>query len=207
VIQPNTFSGGGIEKTLNIIGLIKPTHISAYSLILEENTPLFENKSSYVFPDENEEEAEYYNICSTLSKSCYKHYEVSSFALPGFESRHNLGYWKRDSYIGIGPAAHSFYQNRRFYTPSDISLFIQNAEKPFTGDTNFASVTEISNEEAEEERIMLGLRTSDGVSLNGDSLQKAKRFADAGFGKIEGDIFSLNDKGFRVSNSIICELL
>ncbi|MDD4125789.1 MAG: radical SAM family heme chaperone HemW [Eubacteriales bacterium] len=197
----------GLHKTLEILKSIQVPHISAYSLILEENTPLSDYRNQYAFPDENGEEAEYNYICSFLSDSGYGHYEISSFALPGYESRHNIGYWKRESYIGVGPAAHSFYRNRRFSAPPDIGLFIRSADKPFMSDTDFAAAAEITADEAEEERIMLGLRTSDGVKLLGEKLKYAEKLADAGYGTIRDGIFSLNDKGFRVSNFIISGLI
>lgn len=182
-------------------------HISAYSLTLEEGTALYKNKQSYSFPDENQEEGEYNMICQTLSEKGYRHYEVSSFAKPGYEAVHNTAYWKRESYIGIGPAAHSFYLNRRFSTLPDVRLFIENSSKPFLADTDFALSYEITPQEAEEEKIMLCLRTSDGVYLEGEKLEKAKQLSSMGYGTVSNGVFSLNDRGFRVSNYIISMLI
>lgn len=194
-------------ETLEALTAMKVPHISAYSLILEEGTPLYRNKSSYAFPDENREEDEYTFICSYLSDEGYQHYEISSFSLPGFESRHNPIYWKRGSYIGIGPAAHSYYNNRRFSAPPDIDYFIKNADRPFLADTDYDFAKEITPDEAEKERIMLGLRTSDGVLLEREKLIIAEKLSKAGFGSLKDNVFSLNDKGFRVSNSVITLLI
>lgn len=198
--------GGGLGRTLDAVKRLGPAHVSAYSLTLEPGTPLYGNQKNVVFPDEDEEEAEYARICETLSGLGYGHYEISSFAKSGFESRHNLGYWLREDYIGIGPSAHSFYKNRRFAEPCDTDLFIKNAKTPLIGGAAFENAMEITEAEGETERIMLGLRTAYGARLSADKLKIAEKFAASGFGQITGDVFALTSKGFRVSNRIIREL-
>ncbi|MFA6730212.1 MAG: radical SAM family heme chaperone HemW [Eubacteriales bacterium] len=199
--------GGGVEKTVETVLSLGFDHISAYSLILEEGTPMFKNRCRYPLPDEEKEESEYFYICQKLKQAGFYHYEVSAFAKPGHESRHNLGYWRRLPYIGIGPSAHSFYRGVRFSTPPDTGLFIKNSSLPFLADTDFYEKSPLTPEEEDEERIMLGLRTSRGVSLSGEKLKKAEKFIKLGYGGLDGDRFYLNDKGYRVSNAIISELI
>ena len=199
--------GSGFEKTLEQIFACAPEHVSAYSLILEEGTPLFDRRFSLRFPDEDEEERQYDAICEAAVKKGYKHYEISSFALPGRESRHNRVYWERGEYVGLGPAAHSFYQNKRFSVPSDTNLFIKNSSLPFLGDTDFARAAEITPEEAEEERIMLGLRLADGVVIPPEKIAAAREIVSAGYGTLNGSVFALNERGFRISNEIIARIL
>ena len=190
-------------STFEFVKELSPKHVSAYSLMLEEGTPLYNEKCRYSFPSEDEEEEQYSRLCEAFDD--YEHYEISSFAKKGYESRHNSAYWKRYDYIGIGPAAHSFWKNRRFSYPKDIEGFIKSG--PFPLFTDFESSPEITADEAEEERILLGLRLAEGVSIPHDMFTKAKTFADAGFATLKNGVFALNEKGYRISNYIISELL
>ncbi len=191
------------KPTFDFVKELSPKHISAYSLILEENTPLFKKQKDYVFPSEDEEEEQYAYLCAALSD--YEHYEISSFAKKGYESRHNSAYWKRSDYIGIGPAAHSFWKNRRFSCPNDIRSFINGPSFPF--DTDFETSPEISQEEAEEERVLLGLRLAEGVTIPQSAYGTAQKFVDAGYATLDNGVFAMNEKGFRISNYIISNIL
>ena len=182
-------------------------HISAYSLQLEEGTPLFQRRTSLSFPDEDEEESQYNALWRILTERGFEHYEISSFAKKGFRSRHNMNYWARGEYVGFGAAAHSFYIGKRFSAPADIEYYIENSGKPFFGVTDFNEAEIISREEAEEERIMLGLRTADGALIPEKAFPQAETIARLGFGAFENGILRLNSKGFRVSNEIIGKIL
>ncbi len=199
--------GDDFKNTIRQIEFISPAHVSAYSLMLEEGTPLYANKEKYVFPSEAEEESQYEALCDSMRLHGYRHYEISSFAMPGKESAHNSVYWRRGEYIGIGPAAHSFYMGRRFSVPANTREFIKRSGSLFLTDTDYQATVPLNAEETEEERIMLGLRLADGVRLSGEKLDIAAKFAANGYGSIYGDIFALNEKGFRVSNAIISELI
>ncbi len=199
--------GDGFSATVKQITDLDPEHVSAYSLMIEEGTPLYENRDKYVFPDENEEDAQYETLCRELGAHGYRHYEISSFAKLGYGSAHNTVYWKRGEYIGIGPAAHSFYNSRRFETPKDTQRFIKRSVLPFLSDTDYESAMPLTPEESEEERVMLGMRLADGVKLPKDKTEKAKKFAESGFGTFKDGVFALNETGFRVSNAIIAELI
>ncbi len=182
-------------------------HISAYSLQLEEGTPLFERRTSLSFPDEDEEEGQYNALWRILTEKGFEHYEISSFAKKGFRSRHNMNYWARGEYFGFGAAAHSFYMGRRFSAPSDIKYYTENSDKPFFGVTDFREAEIISQDEAAEERIMLGLRTADGALIPEKAFAQAERIAKLGYGTFDNGVLRLNSKGFRVSNEIIGKIL
>lgn len=183
-------------QTLDTLLSYPLTHLSAYSLQLEEGTPLGETAQPM---DEEQEETLWHLLCRKTAEAGMNHYEVSNFARPGFESRHNLSYWRRTDYIGLGPAAHSFWNGVRYAYPEDREFFcaapwpLQNPQP-------------ISAAEAWEEQIMLGLRTFEGIPL---SLLPAgfepERYRD--FARIEKQRFILNERGFYLTNSIISSIL
>ena len=142
-------------------------------------------------------------MCRMLQNSGYNHYEISNFAKENCESRHNLKYWICDDYIGIGPAAHSCFEGKRFYYPRDLKGFINNPQTVFDGESG-----------SKEESLMLGLRLSQGVDLSEiyDGIpqsikNKINLLEKAGYIKANLPHVSLTDSGMLVSNSIITELL
>lgn len=183
---------------------LAPEHISVYGLTVEEGTPLWDKKESLSFPDEDEEERQYFLLCEELSKAGYGHYEISNYAKPGFESRHNIGYWKRTPYFGFGAGAHSFYKSRRFFTSCDIEAYIDNVRRVKALSAAFAEAKVIDDAEAEEERIMLGLRLSEGIALD---RRVPRRLIDEGLVAYKDGRVRITEKGFRVSNSIISQLI
>ncbi len=184
------------EETLDILLSYPITHLSAYSLQLEEGTPLGETASPM---DEDAEEALWLLLCRKAKEAGMEHYEISNFAKPGFYSRHNMAYWRRTDYIGLGPAAHSFWNGVRYSYPEDREDFCR-APWPLR------NPEPIAPEEAREETVMLGLRTFEGIPLSilptGIDLARYREF-----GSIENDRFILNERGFYLSNSIIKDLL
>lgn len=193
----------GVRKIANL-GV---KHISAYSLQLEEGTPLYCRKDSLIFPSEDEEEAQYDALCEILKENGFEHYEISSFCKDGFESKHNLNYWQLGEYFGFGASAHSFFEGKRFSAVANVEEFIEKSKNSVFGATDFEDSSLISNDEAEEERIMLGLRTNRGVLIPERAHKTAKKIADLGFGAFENGVLKLNSRGFRVSNEIISEIL
>ncbi len=182
-------------------------HVSAYSLQIEEGTAIYERRDRLQFPDEDAEEAQYTALCEILAENGYEHYEVSNFALKGKNSRHNGNYWDCGEYFGFGAAAHSYFNNKRFSAVCDVKEFIEKSYISALAPTDYDSATEITAEEAEEERIMLGLRTSNGAKIPDKRYDVAQRIASLGYGRFENGILVLNSKGFRVSNEIIGEIL
>ncbi|ROL57762.1 radical SAM family heme chaperone HemW [Bacteroidetes/Chlorobi group bacterium Naka2016] len=190
-------------------------HISAYSLIYEEGTPLFNQlQKGKVFPkNENEDYELYRTIQSFLLNRGFEQYEVSNYAKQGFKSLHNLGYWQHKEYYGFGPSAHSFYQSKRVWNVRNLKqylAFLQNHHLPIEG-------SEILDEEKKMlEKIMLGLR-SEGICL-----QKFKEDFDVdiqselnevlqewialGFAKIENGFLKLTPNGYFVCDKLTVDL-
>ena len=188
-------------------------HLSVYGLKVEENTPFGRDKT-LVLPDEEEQCAMYLQGVERLARKGFCRYEISNFAIPGYESRHNLKYWRREEYLGFGPAAHSFFDGARFAVKSDLDAYL--AERDFSLDADiYTDRRVIEGREALEEKVMLSLRTYDGVpvgfleSVVGDrerlyrylSLLYENRYAE------KGPVLRLTPKGMLISNSIISDIL
>ncbi|MBR6903120.1 MAG: radical SAM family heme chaperone HemW [Clostridia bacterium] len=188
-----------LKEDIDFILSLNPEHISAYMLKIEENTAFYIRQSSLNLPDEDQAAKQYLTLCSELEAIGYEHYEISSFAKRNLKSRHNLKYWRDLEYLGIGPSAHSFISGKRFYYPRDIKAFIKGND-PVSDGTGGGKT----------ERIMLGLRTNDGVptSLLSDvQLKRTPAFEKAGLLNIKDSKIYLTDRGMLLSNSIITELL
>lgn len=178
-------------KTLERVASLSPEHISAYSLILEEGTPLYVNQDAYTFPNE-EEDREIYELTGRyLEAAGFHRYEISNYAKEGQECRHNKVYWRRGDYVGFGLGASSMVQNVRWKNPEDHMSYADCVEKMGEGgawifedgsapriarpqDKSFAEmlrrtgrceVQELTEEEQMEEFMFLGLRLTEGVDL------------------------------------------
>lgn len=183
------------------------SHISAYSLQLEEGTPLYDRRAALKLPTEEAEEAQYNLLCELLGEKGFSHYEISSFCRDGKRSRHNLSYWKRDEYFGFGASAHSFYGNRRFSNVADVSEYIKLTNDGLFAPTDYLHSQPISSGEAIEESILLGLRTSDGALIPDRAVDAARQVSNLGYGSFENGVLALNSRGFRVSNAIIGKIV
>ncbi len=195
------------EKSVVSIAETGVDHISAYSLQLEEGTPLFKRANELIFPDEDQEEAQYEALCRILKEKGFEHYEVSSYCKKGFESKHNMNYWATGEYFGFGAGAHSYFMGRRFSAKGDLKYFIEKSRDSLLAPTNFVECDVLSQEEIQEEKILLGLRTNRGAIIPESKIEVAKSFAKMGFGCFDGERLILNSKGFRVSNAIIGKIL
>lgn len=154
------------ESTKKVMAL-KPEHISVYSLILEENTKLEDMviKGKLELPDDEIERKMYWYVKKALEKHKYKHYEISNFARPGFESKHNSDCWNQNEYIGIGAAASSFMNKARYENTSDLEEYISNIEndKP----SKNIQLQELLDDESKiDEYMMLSLRKISGVNIS-----------------------------------------
>ena len=198
-----------LASDLDFIEKLGAEHISIYALSIEDGTPLARKQNSLVFPNDDEQTEMYRFICSRLCKMGYEHYEISNFAKPGYRSRHNTGYWTRREYVGFGIASHSFFENRRFSVKSDLHEYIKNAHSlPYSLSASTASNDVLTEAEAEEERVMLGLRLSDGIVYAVPEKEKyIKMLVAEGYAIRNGNKLSLTEKGFFVSNTIIGGLL
>lgn len=195
-----------LRETIDFCVNTEVKHISSYILKLEENTFFYKNQDRYNFPDEDMTSDLYLYSIEYLRENGFNQYEISNFSKPGFESRHNLKYWNLNDYLGIGAAAHSFLDGRRFYYGRSVEDFKNNI---------------IINDGiggTKEEYIMLKLRLKSGLSLDEykkafgedvskDFLNKINIYNKAGYLDIKNDSVSFSDKGFLVSNSIISELI
>lgn len=172
-------------------------HISAYNLQLEEGTPIM--RLADTVADESTQAQMYYLICDMLKDAGYSHYEISNFAKWGKKAIHNSVYWQGGDYIGLGPSAHSKIGNTRYYFDADIKKFID-------GTSEFDGCEYITDPLFE--KIMLSLRTSDGIERS--ALKKSdafiKQLENGGFAKTTDGRLSLTDKGFYLSNTIIAEI-
>lgn len=180
------------------------THISAYLLKIEPNTVFGKNLAaglrSPVLPDEDETAGLYLSAARMLESIGFRQYEISNFAKGGMESKHNLKYWRREEYLGIGPAAHSFYKGKRFAVARNLREFIESKHQ-------IEIVTDEDPDEIEE-RIMLGLRLSEGIEKPlWERTKNALPLIPKQYYKIENERLSLTAEGFLVSNEIISTLL
>lgn len=182
-------------------------HISAYMLKLEEGTYYYNNAKKLRLPDEDATADMYLLLGEILAENGMKNYEISNFAKQGYEGKHNLKYWNCEEYLGIGPAAHSFVDGKRFYYPRDIEYFKAGKEPIADGSGG-----------DEDEYIMLRLRLADGIifedfrkRFNRDFdktiIEKARAFEEKRLIKITDKSISLTRDGFLLSNYIISELI
>ena len=198
------------EIEQDIIALVHSdlSHISVYSLSIEEGTPFYKNG---VTVDEDSQADMYELVCSLLKKHGYDRYEVSNFAKDGKISKHNSKYWKGVVYYGFGVAAHSLLPgDERSENTSSINEYLQ-------GITTISSHP-LSKQEKMEERIMLLLRTSDGLDISAfnkdfstdlvaNKKEQINKLKDNGLIKIENETIKVTDKGFYLLDSIIMELI
>ena len=153
------------ESVENVIKL-KPTHISVYSLILEDGTALKKKVDDNVLtlPDDELERKMYWSVKDILERSGYIHYEISNFAKAGYESRHNKDCWEQREYIGIGLAAHSYLNRTRFSNTCNLQDYINNI-KNGEFEKNITIHERQTIEDAEKEYMLLGLRKIEGVDI------------------------------------------
>ena len=157
---------GDLKNTLQDIIKLEPEHISVYSLIIEENTPIekmLEN-GEIKLPDEDLERNMYWYVKNTLELNGYNHYEISNFAKLGKESRHNLNCWNQEEYIGFGVAAHSYLNGIRFSNTINVEEYIQHIENN-RKEENIQIEENQSLEDKKNEFMMLGFRKIQGVDI------------------------------------------
>ncbi len=153
-----------LENVVNLKPI--PNHISVYSLIVEERTKIEQRIDSgeLSLPDDEEERRQYHYMKNFLEFKGYKHYEISNFAKPGFESKHNTDCWKQKEYIGIGAAACSFMDNKRYSNIESLEQYIKNIENG-NPNRNLMLNETLNEEDKMNEFMMLGLRKIDGVNI------------------------------------------
>ena len=145
-----------LKKDINNILKLNPTHISTYSLIIEEHTKLANDKTQYISQDEDRKMYDY--IVKTLEKNGYIHYEVSNFAKEGFESKHNITYWLNNEYYGFGLGASGFKGGVRYTNTKNLSEYINNKYRK--------EELLLTMKDQTDNEIMLGLRLLKGIDVN-----------------------------------------
>ena len=206
-----------LADTLTRALSLKPTHLSAYTLMLEEGTPFHRRGRAGLGLPADEDEADEQAVAlweqasATLRAAGYEHYEISNYARGGCRSRHNLHTWQCRDYLGLGVAAHSCMNGVRFGQSRDVEAFLRGED-----------ITELSevltDSERELEYVMLSLRLSDGIG-EADFAARFGRdfwhsyaascipFIEGGFMERSGGRVRLTERGFPVSNAIIAELI
>lgn len=152
-----------LKKSLKEVTKLKPTHISVYSLIVEQGTPIEKmiNDGKLTLPNENEERTEYAYTKNYLELKGYKHYEISNFAKEGFESKHNVNCWEQKEYLGFGIAAHSYIDGIRYSNTCDLNRYLN------SNSDDVKTIHEKQNKsEMEKEYMLLGLRKIKGISIS-----------------------------------------
>lgn len=215
------------EQTLRKVIALEPEHISAYSLIIEEGTPFSDRygqaeqlrqkgKPQHLLPDEDEERRMYDLTKQMLQSAGYHRYEISNYALTGYECRHNQGYWLRKNYLGIGLGASSMIENIRFSNATDLNQYL---ELDMTEPDRAVSTWEKLDVSAQMEEFMfLGLRMMRGVSAEKFQKQFSKTIEEV-YGRVlvkqlkqnlikRTDAgYCLTDYGIDVSNYVMAEYL
>ena len=197
----------------NALALL-PEHLSCYGLKVEEGTPICKYQDSPLLPNDDDQADMYLYMTDVMERYGYQQYEISNFARPGRQSRHNLKYWQLDEYMGFGPAAHSYVGGVRYSYVRDLKKYLDGVEN---GGSIVDEYEKIDKAESAAEYIMLGMRTTRGIS-------KDEYFAiyRSGFDKIEyllseyenkgwvrqaGDRWRFTSSGFLLSNILIGTLL
>ena len=202
-----------------ILQLIKKgiKHISFYSLKLEEGTPMYklEKDNKITMPEEELERAMYHAGIELMEKHKLLQYEVSNFAVKGYECRHNLKYWNQDEYIGIGPSAHSFLGSMRFNNPPNLTEYIVSSEDEIFERNIQEFMTE---EDLSFEYIMLRLRLTEGLNLSDfrnkfkidfkeKYLEQIKYLTENNLAELSDESMKLTRKGMDISNYVFMQFM
>ena len=204
-----------LESDLELLEVLEPNHISAYSLTIEKQTKLgrlFDKKEFIPLSDEGYLK-EYQLIHNTLAEAGYLHYEISNYCKPDSMSLHNSSYWTGKPYIGLGPSAHSFRNGIRSWNIPNNGKYIseiRNGILPIESE-------ELTPEEAHNEKLMLKLRTIEGINLESwereygynlylENKSQIKQFVKAKWVELKGDNLNLSIEGWFRSDEIVANL-
>jgi oxygen-independent coproporphyrinogen-3 oxidase len=208
------------KETLHKVVSLRPQHISAYSLIIEEGTPFFSeygkgSKNENKLPDEDTDREMYHLTKAYLKENGYERYEISNYARSEKECKHNIKYWNRDNYYGFGVSAASLVDNVRYTNISDIINYVENEGKP-----QYIRESEdiINKQEQMEEYMILGLRKMKGICIKdfnrifdtkieniyGETLEK---MCNNGLMECDSGYYRLTEYGIDVSNIVLAEFL
>ncbi len=206
------------EASLVELLRLRPEHVSIYLLEIDKGSRLGRaalagehRYSADALPDEDAMAAFYERACEQLAQAGYDHYEISNWALPGFRSRHNLKYWRRESYLGFGAGAHSFNGRERWANAHDPAAYVTGIEK------NVLPIEQreaLSAQQALEEELFLGLRQLEGIDLtslekryNARLGERVERLRASGLVEFDGARLRLAPARLTVANEVFVELL
>ncbi|MCD8083199.1 MAG: radical SAM family heme chaperone HemW [Clostridiales bacterium] len=211
------------RTTLRKVMMLKPEHISAYSLIIEEGTPFYEKYGKpsaeppdVPLPDEETDRAMYHLMKEMTAAQGFRRYEISNYARPGFECRHNVGYWTGVEYLGLGLGASSCTFGFRYRNTEDMEEYLSLNLRQ--GGAAAREITELSQKDRMEEFMFLGLRMTDGVTGSeflerfGQNMWNVygpviRRLEEQGLLTVDGNRVRLTELGLDVSNTVFCEFL
>ena len=205
------------KRTLERAVGVDPSHISTYELTIEEGTVLYEHiKGGGLTPLEDDEIIEMYEYAiDYLSSQGFIHYEISNFALPGYQCRHNLNYWDRGEYYGVGLGAHSFISGWRYRNTDDLEEYV---DALLTGRSPVKDSEYITGSREVSEAVFLGLRKTEGIRLDSFSRRygvdlvecyrdEIRWLEDAGLVEIADGLLRLTRRGLRLSNEVFVRFM
>ena len=208
-----------VKDSLNEIIKFNPTHVSVYSLIVEENTKMEQliNNKELQLPDEGLERQMYWYVKNTLELNGYNHYEISNFAKKGKESKHNLNCWEQKEYIGLGLAAYSYLNGVRYGNTSNIEKYINVQDflnRSELEESGIKIIDEVQTlEDKRKEYMLLGLRKIEGVSIQKFKekfienpiflfRKELEKLVNEELIAIDGDFIRLTNKGLDLANIV-----
>ena len=203
-----------LKESLTEIIRLKPEHVSVYSLIVEEGTPIAQKiqRGELTLPNENEERNMYWYVKNTLELNGYNHYEISNFSKRGYESHHNMSCWNQCQYFGFGVGAHSYRDITRYSNITDINEYIKNIQKGNLSKNRI--IHEIQKEsDTEKEYMLLGLRKIEGVKINDFKAKfvknpiylfrnELKKLSDENLIAVDTNTIRLTPKGIDLANLV-----
>ena len=197
-----------LDQALSISGSgALPKHISSYQLSVEPGSMLAKLVERGKWEEASEDlcQRQYGMLCDALQKAGYRHYEISNFALEGYEAKHNSAYWRHVPYAGFGPGAHSFVGMRRQWNEPDLKKYIEDPAGCREGE-------ELTDEQMVIERVMLALRTSEGISEaylreHCDQHELSRALAAGNLESVENGVLRIPESRFFISDSIIASLI
>ncbi len=208
-----------VKQSLTQIIKLNPTHVSVYSLIVEENTKMEKmiNSNKLKLPNEELERQMYWYVKNTLELNKYNHYEISNFSKKGKESKHNLNCWEQKEYIGLGVAAYSYLNNIRYGNTSSLEKYIEIKkfiDKKELEEEEIRIIDEIQNlDDRKKEYMLLGLRKIEGISIQkfkekyiDNSIflfrKELEKLVNEKLLVIDGDNIKLTNKGLDFANIV-----
>ena len=192
------------RKTLEKVLELKPEHISAYSLIIEEGTPFYEKYEDHpeLLPLEEEERQMYHDTKKILHEHGYERYEISNYARAGYACRHNLGYWERREYKGFGLGSASLLENRRYTNTCELKQYLQGRIR--------GTEEELSEQDIREETFFLGLRKMEGIDPGPYRAHYEKLLEKLQMQQLleeKNGRISLTEYGIDISNYVLAQFL